>query len=121
MYQGRNVLERLGHQGGVHNSYLAFWLNTGITGLFLLFRGIALVFIKATKNTAVSMAILFSVLFSILYESWLAGSLNPYTILFLVILTIISEEEIIGELSAEEPPSPVGAAATPTPLVLPAR
>lgn len=121
MYQGRNVLERLGHQGGVHNTYLAFWLNTGITGLFLFFRGIALVFIKATKNTAVSMAILFSVLFSILYESWLAGSLNPYTILFLVILTIISEEEIVGEAPAGAPQGPEAGAAQPPPLVLPAR
>jgi hypothetical protein len=68
------------------------------------------------------MAVMFSVLFSILYESWLAGSLNPYTIMLLVILTVMSEEEIIGSLSrsaeevADEP-----VAESPPPLVLPAR
>jgi O-antigen ligase len=115
-------LSNLGHEGGVHNTYLAFWLNTGIIGLLLYFRSYMLIFIKASKNTSVAMAVMFSVLFSILYESWLAGSLNPYTIMLLVILTVMSEEEIIGSLSrsaeevADEP-----VAESPPPLVLPAR
>lgn len=122
MHRAYRYLSALGHQGGAHNSYLALWLNVGIVGLILYFRGFALIFIKASKNTSIALAVMFSVLFSILYESWLAGSLNPYTILLLVILTIMSEEEIIGSLDQQEaevealPEEP----ATP-PLILPAR
>ena len=123
MYNARHYLSQLGHQGGVHNSYLAFWLNTGIVGLVLYLRGFVLVFIKATKATPIAMAIMFSVLFSILYESWLAGSLNPYTIMLLIILTIVSEEEIIGSASQEvafEGPDE-GPEESVSPLILPAR
>ncbi|MFZ1330949.1 MAG: hypothetical protein WAR83_02105 [Flavobacteriales bacterium] len=42
-----------------------------------------------------SMAVLFSVLFSVTYESWLVGSLNPFTILFVISMTMLSEEEIV--------------------------
>lgn len=122
MYEGRAYLAQLGHQGGVHNTYLAFWLNTGIVGLLLFLRSLFLVFIKASKNTSISMAILFSVLFSILYESWLAGSLNPYTIMLLVILTIVSEEEINEQRSDEEAVAePLPTEAVRPPLLLPAR
>lgn len=122
MLKAYRYLSSLGHEGGVHNSYLAFWLNTGIVGLVLYFRSYMLIFIKASKNTSVAMAVMFSVLFSILYESWLAGSLNPYTIMLLVILTVMSEEEIIGSLgprAAEEPEAKASEAAAP--LMLPAR
>lgn len=70
------------------------------------------------------MAVLFSVLFSILYESWLAGSLNPYTILLLVILTVMSEGEVIGSIAqaAGDPPDrELPEPAAPPPLILPAR
>jgi O-antigen ligase len=121
MYEARHYLSALGHQGGVHNSYLAFWLNTGIVGLLLFMRSLVLIFIKASKNTPIAMAILFSVLFSILYESWLAGSLNPYTVILLVVLTIVSEEEIMnweeaGASKEESTPESV-----PQQLILPAR
>ncbi|HMN04864.1 MAG TPA: hypothetical protein PKD45_03985 [Flavobacteriales bacterium] len=125
-YAAWRYLSSLGHQGGVHNSYLALWLNVGLVGLFLYFRSFVLAFIKAAKNTSMALAAMFSVLFSIIYESWLAGSLNPYTILLLVILTMMSEDEIIGSLSetgvtteettVEETPGP-----EPQPLILPAR
>jgi len=119
-------LSQQGHQGGVHNSYLAFWLNVGIVGLFLYFRSFTLIFIKASKNTPLALAVMFSVLFSIIYESWLAGSLNPYTILLLVILTLMSEEEIIGSLGKPEggdaePVEEVQGPLPPPPLILPAR
>ena len=38
---------------------------------------------------------MFSVMFSVLYESWLTGSLNPFTIILVVILTMLTEEEIV--------------------------
>ncbi|MBP8822537.1 MAG: O-antigen ligase family protein [Flavobacteriales bacterium] len=121
MQRAKMLLSSLGHQGGAHNSYLVFWLNTGIVGLLLFLRSLFLVFIKAGKNTPIALAVLFSVLFSILYESWLAGSLNPYTILLLVILTVMSEEEIIGAKEVPVAAEPGTAAEQPPPLVLPAR
>ncbi len=105
MQKNFRLLSSMGHQGGVHNTYLTFWLNVGIVGLLIFLRSLFLIFIKAWKRTPLAPAILFSVLFSILYESWLAGSLNPYTILLVIILTIISEDEIIlgaGEEAATE-------------------
>ncbi len=123
MSRARAYLESMGHQGGVHNTYLAFWLNTGIVGLILFLRSFALIFIKAGKHTSISLAIMFSVLFSILYESWLAGSLSPYTTMLLIILTIVSEDEIMssvtqGDVVEEAPEEPDPA---PEPLLLPAR
>ncbi len=118
------MLSALGHQGGVHNTYLAFWLNTGIVGLLLYFRSFGLIFIKASKNTPISFAIMFAIMFSILYESWLAGSLSPYTTLFLVILAIVSEDEIMGSLVQKEEGSEVELEETAPfhePLILPAR
>ncbi|MCO5273487.1 MAG: O-antigen ligase family protein [Flavobacteriales bacterium] len=116
------ILSPLGHEGGAHNSYLTFWLNVGIVGLILYFRSFALIFIKAGKNTSLAMAVMFSVLFSVLYESWLTASLNPYTILLLVILTVMSEEEIIGSLSTDvEELEAKPVLVSNEPLILPAR
>jgi hypothetical protein len=52
---------------------------------------------------------MFSSLFSVMYESWLTGSLNPFTILLVITMTLVSEEAISGgdeepvEELAEEP------------------
>jgi O-antigen ligase len=92
----RLYLEMMGHQGGAHSTYLSMWLNVGIVGLLIFLRSLFLVFIKAAKIAPVSLAILFSVLFSITYESWLVGSLNPFTILLLIIMTLVTEPEIVN-------------------------
>lgn len=123
MLKAYRYLSQLGHEGGAHNTYLVFWLNTGIIGLVLFLRSLVLAFIKATKHTSIAMAILFSLLFSIMYESWLAGSLNPYTILLLVILTIVSEDEIMNAVDqqAETEAEPEALPEESPPLILPAR
>lgn len=95
MRKHRLYLERMGHQGGVHNSYLSFWFNVGIVGLILYFRSFILIFIKASKLVPFSLGIMFAVLFSITYESWLVSSLNPYTIILITLFTLVSEEEIV--------------------------
>jgi O-antigen ligase len=106
MRKHRIYLERMGHQGGVHNSYLSFWLNVGIVGLLLYLRSFFLLFFKAGKLVPMSLAIMFSVFFSIMYESWLVGSLNPYTIVLLIIMTVVSEEEIANWQAYEPEESP---------------
>jgi O-antigen ligase len=109
MRKHRLYLERMGHQGGVHNSFLSFWLDVGIVGLLIFLRSFVLMFIKASKLVPMSMGVMFAVFFSVTYESWLVSSLNPYTIILLVIITIVSEEEIalwdrpLADVPAEEP------------------
>ncbi|MBK7945540.1 MAG: O-antigen ligase family protein [Flavobacteriales bacterium] len=95
MRSNRLYLEKMGHQGGVHNTYLSFWLNVGLVGLLLYFRSFVLIFVKASKLVPMSLAVLFSCLFSIMYESWLVGSLNPYTIVLVIIMTVVTEHEIV--------------------------
>lgn len=95
MRRYRLYLESQGHQGGVHNTYLSMWLDVGIVGLLIFLRSLALLFIKASKLVPMSLAILFSTLFSIMYESWLIGSLNPYTIVLLMTMTVVTEPEIV--------------------------
>lgn len=118
MRKNRVYLERMGHQGGVHNSFLSFWLDVGIVGLLIFMRSFVLVFIKASKNVSLSMGVMFAVLFSVSYESWLVSSLNPYTIILLVIITILSEEEIaLWDRPDAEEPTPENLTSAPIPGV----
>jgi O-antigen ligase len=84
-------LSRLGHEGGVHNSYLILWLNTGLIGLLAFFRAFFLLFIRGGKYNRLAVPCLVAVLFSANFEPWLVASLNPYTIGFLVCLTMLTE------------------------------
>ncbi|NNC86380.1 MAG: O-antigen ligase family protein, partial [Bacteroidia bacterium] len=81
-------LQKLGHQGGVHNMYLAVWLNTGVIGLiaflYAFFRTVA----KASLHSKLTLPIMFSFLFSLTFEGWLMGSLNPYNIGFVLTFVI---------------------------------
>lgn len=87
-------LSRAGHQGGVHNSYLSMWFDAGIIGLVAYFGGLVTLVIKVMKHNYIAIAFLTSLLFNITYESWLVASLNPFTIIYFTILTIL-----IGNLS----------------------
>lgn len=88
MRQNYRELALLGHQGGVHNSYLTFWFDSGIIGLSLYFFGFIRSFILNAAKRIYSIPCLYAVLFSITYESWLAGSLNPFTIILLLSITL---------------------------------
>ncbi len=87
-----DLLSRKGHEGGVHNTYLILWLNTGLIGLILYFRAFFLHFIKAAKRTHFAFPAMFAVMFTIIFEPWLAASLNPFTTLFLTIIVVLSQE-----------------------------
>jgi len=106
MHENQDFLNDLGHQGGVHNTYLIIWLNTGIVGLLLFLRGYLILAIKGAKNSAMSFPLLWMVLFSIMLEPWLAASLNPFTILFLFGLVILTNPLFQpyhrGELKSDE-------------------
>jgi O-antigen ligase len=89
MRSNSRYLTRLGHEGGVHNTYLILWLNTGFIGLLLFLRGFLLLFIRASKFSSDALPIMFVIMFSIMFEPWLAASLNPFTIIFLTVATLI--------------------------------
>jgi O-antigen ligase len=86
------ALNRLGHIGGVHNSYLALWINTGLVGLILWITGFVKIFIMAIKKSYTALPLAYAVLFSATFEAWLMGSLNPHMITLLFILTMISTD-----------------------------
>jgi len=81
-------LSALGHQGGVHNVYLAMWLNTGLIGLILFLVGFFMTTFKASQNSFLAMPAMYAIMFSITFEAWLMGSLNPYTILYIILMSL---------------------------------
>lgn len=94
------LLSSLNHQGGVHNTYLILWLNNGFIGLAAFIGGLLSLVFSISKKVKIIFPILYAGLFQAYFEPWLAGSLNPYTIIFLVILTITlnySSEELNAE------------------------
>lgn len=96
------MLSKLGHEGAVHSTYLSMWMNTGIVGLITFFFTLFALIIKASKLTHWAFPFLYAIMFSITFESWLMGSLNPFTILFLIILTMISNEHMVENKPIEE-------------------
>jgi hypothetical protein len=82
-------LSKLGHQGNAHNSFLTIWYDTGFLGLLSFLYFIFMSFIKS-NNFLFSLPILFGLLLSAFFESWMSASLNPFTILFVFIIVLVS-------------------------------
>lgn len=78
-----------GHQGNVHNSYLTIWLDTGLLGLIAFCWGWIKNFMRSAAYATVVWAVLFGMLLSTTVESWLAASLNPFTIQLVIILSLL--------------------------------
>jgi O-antigen ligase len=74
-----------GHQGGVHNSYLAYLINTGFVGSILYFGFLVAIF-RFMKSYRITIPIAVSFAMSAMFESWLFSSLNPFHILLLIIM-----------------------------------
>jgi len=97
MRKNYSLLSKLGHQGGVHNSYLILWLNTGIIGLIAYFSSFVLTFIKGAKKSPLAFPIMFAVMFTINFEPWIVASLNPLTIVLIIIITILTDDTFYKE------------------------
>lgn len=95
-------LSMLGHEGNAHNSYLTIWYDTGLVGLVSFLIGIITFFIKVSKEFPFVMPSLFAIFFSIYYESWLSASLNPFTTMFLFLVTIYGYLALDKDEVAEE-------------------
>lgn len=88
--QYQDYFKMHGHQGNVHNSWLTMWLDTGLIGLILFSLGWLVNFYRASKYTPMVWAALFGLLLSISVESWLTASLNPFTIILVIILSMLA-------------------------------
>lgn len=94
MRQNYALLSQLGHQGGVHNSFISMWLNFGLIGLLIFMTCFVWVFLKGSKKTSLAFPIMFAILFSSTFEGLLIGSLNPHMFLLLLQLTLIYEKDL---------------------------
>lgn len=75
-------LTMTGHQGGVHNSYLVFLLNTGVLGL--IFVSVFFVkFFTAIRDKRFATAIGISFAVSIFFEGYGSASLNYFSVVFI--------------------------------------
>ncbi|MFN5385975.1 MAG: O-antigen ligase family protein [Bacteroidota bacterium] len=83
------LLSLKGHLGNAHNSYLTFWLDTGIIGLVLMLGGFLRSFIIISKASSLIIPFMLSVMFSMFFESWFTSALNPYTIQVIMIATLV--------------------------------
>lgn len=99
-----DVLSIMGHQGNAHNSYITFWLDTGILGLLAYLIAFISTFVSAASRTRSAIPAMFAILFSAFFESWLTASLNPFTIQFVIIGTILISP-VFREQGVEEPAS----------------
>lgn len=90
-------LSMQGHSGGVHNSYLSMWMDAGILGLVAYIGGVIAIVGKTMRDNYIIIAFMSSIAFNVYFESWLVASLNPFTIIYLTILTIF-----ISNLSGED-------------------
>lgn len=83
------TLSLMGHLGNAHNSYLTFWLDTGIFGLVAYMVAFFSLIFQAAKKFRLAMPMTYAILFMINVESWLVASLNPFTIILYTTITIM--------------------------------
>jgi O-antigen ligase len=89
-YFGLNLekLSLLGHQGNAHNSYLTFWLETGLIGLIFFMFGFVKSFLNMSLVTNFAWPAMFAISFSMFFESWFTAGMNPFLIQIVLILTL---------------------------------
>lgn len=90
MQENQEYFQSLGHIGNAHNSFLTIWLDSGLIGLIFFVFGWGTQFLNAWRNSFYGVSLLFAVLLSANVESWLAASLNPFTILLVSSLTLLT-------------------------------
>jgi O-antigen ligase len=93
-------LSMLNHQGGVHNTYLALWLNTGLVGLVLFMYGFFRNFLAKGIKNYLAVPAMFAIMFQITFEPWFQSSLNPFTSMALLVIVLLQYEKPSGEAVA---------------------
>jgi O-antigen ligase len=95
--ENHDKLAKEGHVGGVHNSFLWVWLDMGLFGLLAFIYGWFKWFKEAFSINKTIIPVGLAVLFSVNIESWLFGSLNHVTIQLIIILSLLSSPEFLGD------------------------
>jgi len=80
-------LSMLGHQGNAHNSYLTVWYDNGTFGLVAFVLMYIYLFTKLNQFTKIGYPAMFAISFTAFFESYLVGSLNPFTPLIILLLS----------------------------------
>jgi len=101
-----NFLSNLGHQGNAHNSWLTFWLDTGLIGLILYVLAFILMFIRIAKVYFNAIPVMYAIIFSVSLESWLTASLNPFTVALLLTLSVMLYGHDKTSIEPESEPIP---------------
>ena len=81
-----------GHQGGVHNSYISFLINVGVVGMMLLGYFLYATLRKIT-NLSILLPYVVAIAVSAFFESWMAASLNAFTIYFVIMIMVLTVGE----------------------------
>jgi hypothetical protein len=55
------------------------------------------------KNSAYTLPVFYAVLFSANFESWLTASLNPFTSIFILVLTVLLSQDHSNINAIENP------------------
>ncbi len=100
--QNYDLLSIQGHQGNAHNSYITFWIDTGMLGVLFYLIAFVRSFVAGSKRFRAAVPAMFAILFSAFFESWLTASLNPFTIQCVMIMTIVSSPAFIEDPESEE-------------------
>lgn len=98
--QNYDWLSMLGHQGNAHNSYMTFWLDTGVFGLIAFAIPFLAGFFRRSGVNVSALPALFLILFSANFESWLTASLNPMTSMVWMTIAVLSTSR--DDLKIEE-------------------
>jgi O-antigen ligase len=102
MRQHYALLNKLGHQGGIHNSFLTFWMDQGLIGLLIYLRSFLLVFVQGSRWSSYAFPAMFAIAFTAIFESWLVGSLSAFAFLAMLIYTVLTSEELIVDTEVKE-------------------
>jgi len=94
-------LALLGHQGNAHNSYITFWIDTGLIGLLLFMYGFVNSFLRANKFTKLALPAMFTFGFSMFFESWFCAALNPY-IIQVIFIIVLAQLPRIADIEKEK-------------------
>jgi len=89
------LLLALNHQGNTHNSFLSILMNTGFLGFATFLLGWGSFISKAIKKSPYGFFVLLIILFSANIEAWLSASLNPFVIILIIILTLLTDKNFI--------------------------
>lgn len=85
-------LWKTGHQGGVHNSYLQFLVDTGYLGILMFFLYLLNVF-RHIEDWKIGFPFIVTALFSATFESWMVSSLNAFHVFFVFMLLLLLEDK----------------------------